>query len=144
MAKELEFFDGNVLIAASIPDHIHHAQSIARISAIRKGAAICGAHSLAEVYSNLTKRPKGYGVPPSDAVRIVEQFSRLLTVVAPTSKESRRAIQESARLGIAGAMIYDALLLACARKAKASKIYTLNPKHFRMIAPDLASRIVEP
>ena len=31
------------------------------------------------------------------------------------------------------AMIYDALIVACARKAKASRIYTLNPRHFRLV-----------
>jgi predicted nucleic acid-binding protein len=144
MAKELEFFDSNVLIAASIPAHVHHAQSIGRVIAVRKGAGLCGAHSLAEVYANLTNRPKGYGVPPTDASRIVDQFTRLFAVVALTPKESRRTIQDAAQLGIIGPLIYDALLLACARKANATRIYTLNPRHFRAAAPDLASRIVEP
>jgi predicted nucleic acid-binding protein len=144
MAKDLEFFDSNVLIAASIPYHVHHAPSIARLSAVRKGAGVCGAHSLAEIYSNLTNRSKGYAVPSLDAARIVDQFTRLFTVVALTPKESRRAIQEAAQLGISGPMIYDCLLLACARKASATRIYTLNPRHFRAAAPDLANRIHEP
>ncbi len=46
--------------------------------------------------------------------------------------------------GFVGPLIYDALLLACARKINARSIYTSNVKHFRRIAPDLASRIVEP
>ncbi len=41
-------------------------------------------------------------------------------------------------------MIYDALILACARKVNATRIYTLDIKHSRRIAPDLAARIVEP
>jgi predicted nucleic acid-binding protein len=41
-------------------------------------------------------------------------------------------------------MIYDALLLACARKANADRIYTWNLRHFRALAPDLAERIVAP
>jgi hypothetical protein len=43
-----------------------------------------------------------------------------------------------------GGIIYDALLLASARKVSADRIYTWNLGHFRMIAPDLAARIVEP
>ncbi len=43
-----------------------------------------------------------------------------------------------------GAIIYDALILACARKARAEVIYTWNVKHFRLVAPDLSDRIVEP
>jgi predicted nucleic acid-binding protein len=41
-------------------------------------------------------------------------------------------------------MIYDALLLACARKAAAERIYTWNERHFKLVAPDLAERIVAP
>ncbi len=45
------------------------------------------------------------------------------------------AIERFVAEGHTGAMIYDALILACARKAKANRIYTLDSKHFRRIAP---------
>ena len=35
-------------------------------------------------------------------------------------------------------------VLPCARKIQAEKIYTWNVKHFQMVAPDLADRIVTP
>lgn len=41
-------------------------------------------------------------------------------------------------------MIYDALILACARKVKADRIYTHNLKHFRQLAPDLTASIMAP
>jgi hypothetical protein len=34
--------------------------------------------------------------------------------------------------------------MACARKVEPKWIFTHNHKHFRRVAPDLASRIVEP
>jgi predicted nucleic acid-binding protein len=40
--------------------------------------------------------------------------------------------------------IYDALLAACAMKAKAETIYTDNERHFRMFGPDVASRVKKP
>ena len=83
-------------------------------------------------------------MPPSDAATLVAHTSKRLTVVSLTPTEYLAAIQGLATLGHSGAMIYDALLLACARKAKANRIYTLNQKHFRLVAPDLASRIHEP
>ena len=49
-----------------------------------------------------------------------------------------------AELGHSGGMIYDALLLACARKAAAKRIYTLNVNDFRQAAPDLSERIMAP
>jgi predicted nucleic acid-binding protein len=48
------------------------------------------------------------------------------------------------RRGISGAGIHDSLTLACARKARAERIYTWNLRHFRAVAPDLAERIVAP
>ena len=36
------------------------------------------------------------------------------------------------------------LLLVCARKVKAQKIYTLNRRHFAALAPDLAAKITTP
>jgi predicted nucleic acid-binding protein len=45
---------------------------------------------------------------------------------------------------LTGGIIYDCLLLACARKAQAERICTWNVRHFRSIAPDLAERIVTP
>jgi predicted nucleic acid-binding protein len=53
-------------------------------------------------------------------------------------------LEAAASHGLVGAIIYDALLIACARKAEAKWIFTNNHKHFRRIAPDLASRIIEP
>jgi NADH dehydrogenase FAD-containing subunit len=45
---------------------------------------------------------------------------------------------------LAGGIIFDGLLLACARKSQAQRIYTWNDKHFRMVAPDLAERNTTP
>jgi len=53
-------------------------------------------------------------------------------------------LRRTANLGRSGGMIYDALLLACARKVQAERIYTWNVKHFQTVAPDLADRIMTP
>jgi predicted nucleic acid-binding protein len=67
-----------------------------------------------------------------------------LTIVSLTSDEYFRAIQQAAANGIVGGTIYDALLAACAMKAKAETIYTDNERHFRMFGPDVASRVKKP
>ena len=54
------------------------------------------------------------------------------------------AIEQAAGLSLTGPIIYDALILACARKIKAAVIYTQNVRHFRQAAPDLAHIIREP
>ena len=99
---------------------------------------------MAEAYSTLTNFPKGYGVSPEIAFQIIEEASANFTLMTLTPKEFMRALEAAASHGLVGAIIYDALLIACARKAEAKWIFTNNHKHFRRIAPDLASRIIEP
>ena len=67
-----------------------------------------------------------------------------MKVVALDEDEYFEVVRESAKAGRMGGAIFDALLVACARKAKAKTIYTWNVRHFRLIAPDLAGRILEP
>jgi predicted nucleic acid-binding protein len=144
MARKVGFFDSNILIAASIPGHVHHAESFARLQLLKDGSGACAAHTLAEVYNTLTRYPKGYGIPPSDAAAIIAHTTKTYKLVSLTSAEMSRTIEDSAQRGLRGSLIYDALLIACARKIDANAIYTSNVRHFRQIAPDLASRIVLP
>jgi predicted nucleic acid-binding protein len=86
----------------------------------------------------LTGRPHPFRVAPVDAARIVAHTSKRFRFISLTASEYVAAIDGLAGLGHSGGMIYDALILACARKAKATRIYTLNQRHFRLIAPDLS------
>jgi predicted nucleic acid-binding protein len=144
MAKTIGFFDSNILIAASVPSHPHHSESLARLALLQEGSGACSAHTLAEVYNILTKHPKGYGIPPADAVAIVTHATNTYRLVSLTPTETFRMIEDAGQRGLRGSLIYDALLIACARKISADIIYTSNVRHFRQIAPDLASRIVLP
>jgi predicted nucleic acid-binding protein len=143
MDKRLEFFDSNVLVAASLSEHVHHRAASSRLAHFLQGGGACAAHTLAETYNTLT-RSSGYRVPPADASRIIHYASKTYTIVTLSARETLNAIEHAAMRGFAGPIIYDALLLACARKIDARYIYTSNVRHFRQIAPDLASRIVEP
>jgi predicted nucleic acid-binding protein len=88
--------------------------------------------------------PPPLRLAPRDAVLAVETFLQRLTPVALTAEEYMETLRRTANLGRSGGIIYDALLLACARKIQAEKIYTWNVRHFQMAAPDLAERIVTP
>jgi predicted nucleic acid-binding protein len=101
-------------------------------------------HSLAELFNVLSGRPLPLRLSPSDAAKVVAHTAQRYKTISLTASEYVEAAEGLARLGHSGGMIYDALIVACARKAKASRIYTLNPRHFRMIAPDLGSRVMEP
>ena len=69
------------------------------------------------------------------------EYSALVTL---TEAETLSTLRSLAGRDLGGGHTFDALLIACARKVGAKAIYTRNAKHFRRIAPDLASIIVAP
>jgi predicted nucleic acid-binding protein len=138
------FLDTSVLIAANDFDHENHAESRPLLAAATPENSACGAHSLAETYANLSIMKGGRQQRPETALRLVEQIAGRVMVVALDPEEYLTAIRDAAKLRIAGGTIYDALLLKCARKVNADRIYTWNVRHFQLVAPDLTERIVTP
>jgi predicted nucleic acid-binding protein len=137
-------FDTSVIVCASHRADLRYRASLECVSAATPKTACGGAHSLAEVFSALTGRPHPMRMPISAALTIVEQMRDRMKIVALDEDEYFEVVRESAKAGRMGGIIFDALLLACARKAKADTIYTWNARHFRKIAPDLAGKIMEP
>jgi len=83
-------------------------------------------------------------IRPDIAELLLEHFKNSLHCISLTADEVLQTIHRTAALKLPGGIIYDALILACARKVQAEQIYTWNVKHFQMVAPDLAERIVTP
>ena len=54
------------------------------------------------------------------------------------------AINRIAGMGIVGGAVYDALIAACARKAKADVVYTWNTAHFKLLGDEVASKVSMP
>jgi predicted nucleic acid-binding protein len=132
-----------MVAASTVLDRRHNACVDVLAGADKRGGC-CSMHSLAELFNVLSGRPLPLRLSPLDAARVVAHTAQRFKAISLTASEYVEAVEGMARLGHSGGMIYDALILACARKAKASRIYTLNQRHFRLIAPDLAARIVEP
>jgi predicted nucleic acid-binding protein len=109
-----------------------------------KDTAACAAHSLAEMFSTLSGRPRPNRVPLQAALDLVEQVRDRVTIATLTESEYMETFRESVKAGRMGGIVFDSLLIACARKINPDLIYTYDLWHFRMIAPDLAARIVEP
>jgi predicted nucleic acid-binding protein len=138
------FLDTSVLITASDANDRRHAVSQPLLAAATPATTACGAHTLAEVYAVLSRLPGDKRLRPNIAGRLIEQITERMTVVPLTVAAYAEAIHAAAQSGLSGGIVYDALLLACARKVDAQRIYTWNRKHFQMVAPDLADRILTP
>ncbi len=138
------FLDTSVLVAVAQVNHVHHVPSRERWSQCKAGQTAISTHTLAEVYNTLTSMPPGIRLSPRNAVTALETFLQRANPIALTSDEYIETLRSTSALGLAGGMIYDALLLACARKVNADRIYTWNLRHFQLVAPDLKDRIVTP
>jgi len=140
----VKFFDSSVLVAAVSVQHIHHVPSLkAYLGAERKQAG-CAAHSLAEVYSTLTRMPGRQRMECDQALLLLDDIRSRITAVALDPDEYYAAVAGAAAAGIAGGTIYDALIAYCALKAKATTIYTWNVEHFRRCGQEVAKRVRTP
>lgn len=138
------FFDTSVLIPAFLEDHQHHERSLKVFAAADKMRDCCAAHSLAEVYSTMTRLPGRHRLSGEQALLFLENIRERLMLIALTGQEYHAAIKEAAEAGITGGTIYDALIARCALKAKAAAVYTWNAKHFAQLGPAIAQRLRMP
>src|SRR5215469_4451532 len=138
------FFDTSVLVPIFYGDHIHHRASMQRFIQFNKSTGCCGAHSLVEVFSTLTRMPGKYRIGPEQAMLFIGSIRERLSVIALDADEYASALEASAALGIAGGAIYDAMLAHCALKSKAEAIYTWNERHYGQCGLDVTRRLRTP
>ena len=93
-------------------------------------------HSIAEVFAALTRLPVQPRIHPVDAARIVnENILPHFEVVSLSKKDYLEAMNTTVSGGWMGAKIYDSLLLRCAARCAAERIYTFNLGDFKQLAP---------
>ena len=132
------------MVGAFWADHTEHDASLKVFVAAHRKSAACGIDSLAEVYATMTALPVRPVLAPEQVWLFVQQIAERLTLVSLLEDEYLRTLSEAAERRLSSGRVYDALLVACARKSQAEIIYTWDVKHFRQIATDLADRIRTP
>jgi predicted nucleic acid-binding protein len=138
------FLDTSVLVPAFYADHIHHRASLKLFIELDKTTGCCGAHSLAEVYSTLTRMPGKHRTSGEQAMLFIGSIRERLTIVSLNGEEYADALEASAALGIVGGGIYDAMLAHCAVKAQAEAIYSWNRRHYARCGPEVTRRLRTP
>jgi len=138
------FFDTSVLVAVFYGNHVHHSASLGLFIQFDKSTGCCGAHSLAEVYSTLTRMPGKHRISAEQAMLFIGSIRERLSIIALTGDEYADALQASSARGIVGGGIYDAMLAHCAFKAQAEVIYTWNVRHYALCAPEVTQRLRTP
>jgi predicted nucleic acid-binding protein len=113
------FVDTTVLFAAVNADHVHHGPSRELVLSLRRQQDTCAAHSLAELYSTLTRMPFPQRRSADEAMLFVADIQARVTPISLTSDEYLEAISEYSSMGVTGGAIYDALIAHCGLKARA-------------------------
>lgn len=76
------FFDTSVLVPVFYGDHIHHRASLKLFIQFDKTSAGCGAHSLVEVFSTLTRMPGKRRISGKQAMLFIGSIRERLSIVA--------------------------------------------------------------
>ncbi len=107
-------------------------------------SGVLATHSLAEIYSTLTRIPLPDRLSPDVAWEAIERNLPFFEIDTRTETEVVAALAGLSARNIGGGQVYDALIAAVARKAEVDILLTFNAAHFRRVAPDLEEKIQEP
>jgi len=138
--------DTSCIVAAVCTWHEHHERAAAEIEArlTRGEPLIVAAPTLVEAYAVLTRLPPPYRLSPADALALVEEnFIQAARIVALDARGYPTLVRRARDEGIRGGRTYDAVIAACALKARAAVLLTFNKDHFLPFA-DRGLEIVVP
>ena len=138
------FFDTSALVPVFYGDHTQHRASLETFIQFEPSTGCCGAHSLAEVYSTLTRMPGKHRISGAQAMLFIGSIRERLSTVALDGDEYAGALTAAAALGIVGCGIYDAMLAQCALKSQAAVIYTWNIRHYERCGAEVTRRLRTP
>ncbi len=92
---------------------------------------IVASHTIAELYAVLSTLPIKPRITPLIARKLINENIELNSkIISLTPGEYKSVIKLISELGLAGGIIYDALIAMVAKKSKVERLLTLNINHF--------------
>lgn len=123
-----DFIDTSVVVAAIVTSEPYHLESRPLVFG---GHCQFYAHGIAETFNTLTGGRKRFRLSASEvAVLLDVHVVPALKIVTLTVAEMLQAMREAESRGVRGGAIFDYLHLMAARKARASRLYTLDMSNF--------------
>jgi predicted nucleic acid-binding protein len=138
--------DTSVIIAASLPQHPSHEPCFVELQATRTSQVhgYLSTHSLAELYSVLTRMPSQPKISPKEAKLLIERHLEHLETLTLERSDYQAAIAQMTSLNLPGGGIFDALIAQAAMKISAERLLTLNAKHFTRLSPEIDRLVYVP
>lgn len=132
-------FDTSVIIAALVETHPMHNRAfpwLKRAMANEFELTVAG-HTMAESYAVLSTLPIKPRITPLVARKLIsENIEPNSKIISLTAGDYKAVIKQISELGLAGGIIYDALIAKVAQKSKVERLLTLNIDHFNRVWPD--------
>jgi predicted nucleic acid-binding protein len=138
-------FDTSVLVAAMMSGHSSYNVCLPLLqkAQARQIAGFISTHTLAELYSVLTRIPQTK-ITPDLAQELIRDNLQTFELVSLGAEDYTAAIDLMVRNRIPGGGIFDALIAQAALKADVDVILTLNAKHFIRLGTAIAQKVQEP
>ena len=95
------FLDTSVFVAAFWGEHPQHGPSIALLKSATPATASCAAHTVAEVYSTMTRLPVKPPIPTEQALLFIRQIRQLYRIVTLTEEEYFATVERLGEKGLA-------------------------------------------
>jgi predicted nucleic acid-binding protein len=136
-------FDTSVMIAALFPKHQSHSSCFIQLQAAQSAQpgqiqGYLSTHSLAELYSVMTRMPIQPRMSPQEANTLLDRCLQYLDAVPLEVADYKAAIAQMTALSLPSGGIFDALIAQAALKVSADRLLTLNPGHFTRLDPAIA------
>jgi predicted nucleic acid-binding protein len=124
--------DTSCLVALLCGWHEHHSITVKEMNRRHQSGdeLILSAYSLMESYAVLTRIPFPFRLSERDAHQLLKTNFSGTTLITLTKAQYWDALRLCSDLDISGGQVYDALIVACAKKAGAKTLLTWNQKHF--------------
>lgn len=139
--------DTSTLVAALVRSHPRHERARPWLARAKAGELrlVIAAHTLAELHATLTVLPVRPRISPETAGRLRdENLPDSTEAVALEAEDYRQVVRRMAELGLAGGVVYDALIARAAEIAQVDRLITLNEADFRRAWPEGEDRISGP
>jgi predicted nucleic acid-binding protein len=139
-------YDTSVLIAALLVEHSNHAVALSRLALARSGEVrgYLSTHSLAELYSVMTRLPTPLRVFPDEAIAMLSDLTDYLEPVPLVATDYQAAMVRMAQLRLVGGGVFDAVIAQSALKVGVDYLVTLNPKDFVRLGEAIAMLVQVP
>jgi len=125
------YWDSSALIEALHDQKLRHS--------LRRGEDGTRPHSLAEIFSTLTKGIN-FRYSPKDAAILIKSLAEDLDFVELTAAETISAINAASSQGVRGARVHDLMHAVAAEKYKAAVIFTLDEAGFSTLKNSIPAK----